>query len=295
MMHLHSPKTSMVKEGPGLQPPAAKSMLPLAPFVSKRQSWQTKTTGGRKLSMRTYIFVDAENHFLRSTAAAKDIIGSEKAPQALCRVDFYHHGEAFPRVIDGKRFAWNPDLQLFWDCNHVMKVPVPSFHIERAVYVGSCSGGEDVVHAMRTKIREYGFEPIVIREIKDTMLNRQQLLKTDAIMEKPKGCDIALATRMVADAAANLYDACFLFTTDADFLPAVEAVRRLGKRVYVFGYGSNLRKRSEYLFVPDQFINLERHLAHAWHDERHKIETALRDMGEEGPFKPRVEPKDWPK
>ncbi len=65
-------------------------------------------------------------------------------------------------------------------------------------------------------------------------------------MEKPKGCDIALATRMVADAAAGLYDCCLLFTSDADFLPAIEAVRGMGKIVWVFGLASALPDLSPY-------------------------------------------------
>ena len=97
-----------------------------------------------------------------------------------------------------------------------------------------------------------------------------------------------IRTFLTADAAADLYDACYLFTSDADFLPAIEAVRRLGKQVYVFGYASNLRKRSDYMFVPDLFVDLEKYIANVWHNDRNAIESALKDMGDAGPFKPRV-------
>ena len=63
---------------------------------------------------------------------------------------------------------------------------------------------------------------------------------------------------MVADAAADLYDACCLFTSDIDFLPAVKAGRHMGKHVWVYGYKDVLKDgdRSPYLHVPDLFVDL---------------------------------------
>lgn len=89
---------------------------------------------------------------------------------------------------------------------------------------------------------------------------------------------------MVADAAANLYDCCLLFTSDADFLPAIEAIRRMGKTVWVFGYKSALPKRSPYLYVPDRFVDLRENLRVAWHNSYRAIKLALESLGETGPF-----------
>jgi uncharacterized LabA/DUF88 family protein len=129
-----------------------------------------------------------------------------------------------------------------------------------------------------------GFEPIVIDEPKQLRSQREASREKLALIEKPKGCDIAIATRMVADAAAGLYDACFLFTSDADFLPAVEAVRRMGKVVGVFGVESALGKNSAYLHVPDFFFDLEDHLRHVWHNGYGQIKRTLESMGETGPL-----------
>jgi uncharacterized LabA/DUF88 family protein len=74
---------------------------------------------------------------------------------------------------------------------------------------------------------------------------------------KPKGLDIALAVRMLEDAHRNLYQRCFLVTSDADYLPLIKAVRQLGKQVYVLAYGEDITKwRSEFEYVPDAYVDL---------------------------------------
>lgn len=54
-----------------------------------------------------------------------------------------------------------------------------------------------------------------------------------------------------------------MFTSDAGFLPANEAVRRMGKVVWVYGFASAQAKSSPYLYVPDQFVDLGEHLLQA--------------------------------
>ena len=80
------------------------------------------------------------------------------------------------------------------------------------------------------------------------------------LIEKPKGVDISLAVRMLNDAHLQSFDDCHLYTSDADFVPAINAVRALGKQVYVHGYMNGLADRSDLLYVPDQFIDLEQML-----------------------------------
>src|SRR4029077_2589955 len=79
------------------------------------------------------------------------------------------HG--FPEDIYGKRFGWNPELQLFWDCELLSRDMLsrelgPTTTIARAIYACSCTGDEDKAHEMRVQLRSYGFEPIVVREPK---------------------------------------------------------------------------------------------------------------------------------
>jgi hypothetical protein len=120
--------------------------------------------------MKAYVFVDAENHFLRATAVAEEIIGSPKAARAMAKAKTRVHGvRGFPDHIDGERFVWDPELQLFWDCevlsrNRLMEDLGAS--VARAVYACSCTGDDDKAHEMRVQLRNYGFEPIVVRELK---------------------------------------------------------------------------------------------------------------------------------
>lgn len=238
--------------------------------------------------MKAYVFVDAENHFVRSIAVAKEIVGSSKAAHAIALATPKVPGiTGFPNDIEGRRYGWDKELQLFWDCQLLSRggilTPLGAY-VSRAIYACSCTGNDDKVHQMRVRLRKYKFEPIVIREPKDLRRRRNSSLERHKLIEKPKGCDIAIATRMVADAAADLYDCCLLFTSDADFLPAIEAVRNMGKIVWVFGYESALQKRSPYLYVPDNFIDLRHRLQETWRNNLDRTTQMLKELGEPGPF-----------
>ena len=65
---------------------------------------------------------------------------------------------------------------------------------------------------------------------------------------------------MVRDAAADLFDICVLFSSDADFITAIEAVRSMGKIVWVFGYGDAIGRSSKLNYVPDKFVDMTRHV-----------------------------------
>ncbi len=234
--------------------------------------------------MRAYVFVDAENHFLRSCAAAEEVVKSKRAAEAFAKAKTCVPGiRGFPHAINGQRFGWNPDFQLFWDCYVLSRGGILTgldVDITRAVFACSCSGDEDKIHEIRTELRRIGFEPIVLHERRDLRRRRDHAQEQRRLLDKPKGCDIEVATRMVADAAANLYDYCFLFTSDEDFMPAIKAVRAMGKIVWVFGYASVLPKRSPYLYVPDRFIDLSLELRREWHNNRRAIDEALAALGE---------------
>ena len=71
-----------------------------------------------------------------------------------------------------------------------------------------------------------------------------------------KGVDISMAVRVVEDAHSDNYKACFIATSDIDFLPVIEAVRRMGKHEYLLAYPNGLGKKSPFQYVPDAFGNL---------------------------------------
>ena len=72
---------------------------------------------------------------------------------------------------------------------------------------------------------------------------------------------MALAVRIIEDAYHDVYDACYLFSSDLDFIPVIQAVKRLGKQVIVCGYRHAIGKRSELEFVPDGFADITERIA----------------------------------
>lgn len=54
----------------------------------------------------------------------------------------------------------------------------------------------------------------------------------DATVFVEKAVDVSLAVDLVSLAIGNAYEAAYLLTADGDFTPAVDAVRKLGKKVY---------------------------------------------------------------
>jgi uncharacterized LabA/DUF88 family protein len=129
--------------------------------------------------------------------------------------------------------------------------------VQRATYFTSVAGDAAVLHEMMVTLRNFGLEPSIVQERSDLRAQRQNVLKTQQLIEKPKGVDIALAVRMLEDAYHQAFDVCHLYTSDVDFLPVIQAIRARGKQVYVHGYKNGLSERSPLLHVPDLFIDLE--------------------------------------
>lgn len=67
-------------------------------------------------------------------------------------------------------------------------------------------------------------------------VNRDQKTTAEAV-------DLRLAVDMVRYAALGLYDYALLLTNDSDFVPAIRAVKELGKQVHVARLGSEVHDR----------------------------------------------------
>ncbi len=72
---------------------------------------------------------------------------------------------------------------------------------------------------MRTQLWTCGFEPHVF--------------KKNAANQKTKGVDIQLTNDMLSHAFRDNYDSAVLIAGDGDYVPLVQEVKRLGKRVHV--------------------------------------------------------------
>jgi uncharacterized LabA/DUF88 family protein len=129
-------------------------------------------------------------------------------------------------------------------------------NIDRLGYFTSVVGDEDETQKVRVLIRSLGFEPKVMKEVKELARRREENLIFQLVLEKPKGVDIGLAIRVLEDAYRNVFQECVIVTSDLDFLPLIQAVQRLGKRVSVAGFRSGLGKSSALEYVPDIFHGL---------------------------------------
>jgi uncharacterized LabA/DUF88 family protein len=191
----------------------------------------------------------------------------------------------FSTLGGGTGFPPHPDVRLhpsssfFWDeCLIYAAVRLDqesrggSLHcptINRAVYVTAMPGDESVRHTAATYIRDSGFEPLILQEDKDHAKAREQRLKDDKILIKPKGVDIALSVRAMEDAQQGLFKHCYLATSDADYLPLIEALRRMGKGVFVLGFQKDFTKRNpKFDYLPDGCYDLEKALASQYYELR---------------------------
>jgi uncharacterized LabA/DUF88 family protein len=148
------------------------------------------------------------------------------------------------------------ECKLFWDGHIPTLAGWPTGVLQRAIYFTTYTGTPEGLHAARVRLREAGFEPQVVLEQKDLAKRRENVLRKDALLIKGKGVDVALTVRMLEDAYHGNYDTCIVLTSDIDYLPVIEAVRRMGKQVIVAGHGDGLAKDSPFYYVPERFIDL---------------------------------------
>lgn len=161
---------------------------------------------------RWMLFVDGENFTMRAQECAK------KHGILLKKGQYYE-----PNI-----FAWIPYL-----VGRRSIVPHAPITIQnsatRAYYYTSAVGDERKLQSVRQTLWELGFQA--------------EVFKKDKQSTKSKGVDIALAKDFLSNAFLNNYDVAVLIAGDADYVPMVSEVKRLGKLVYVIffhGDGSGL-------------------------------------------------------
>jgi len=93
----------------------------------------------------------------------------------------------------------------------------------RSFYYTSVDGGEEVRAEARESIRNLGFEPRVFSHDKHT--------------RRINGGDIALTKDMLSNAFRGNYDIAVLVSGDGEYVPLVEEVKSLGRRVHVHFLG----------------------------------------------------------
>ena len=192
------------------------------------------------MSDRRFVYIDGESHFIRSENTWRQLHGCDAS---LDRLRYANQG-------DDRMVLVLPEAKVFWTRRM-------NPNVLRATYFTSASGDEPAIHKLKVTLRDFGLEPSIVKETKELRSQRQNLLKTQHLIEKPKGVDISLAVRMLEDSHRHAFDACHLYTSDVDFLPVIQAIRAQGKQVFVHGYRNGLGQDSPFLHEPDLFVDLE--------------------------------------
>jgi uncharacterized LabA/DUF88 family protein len=115
----------------------------------------------------------------------------------------------------------------------------------RAYYYTSVQGDDARLEAVEKALWDLGFKPRVFKKPKGS---------------KSKGVDITLARDLLAHAFQCHLDVAVLVAGDADYVPLVEEVQRLGKVVFVAffaasdGLNPRLREASDAFLSMDQFF-----------------------------------------
>lgn len=219
--------------------------------------------------MRLYVYVDGESHYERTVSQWKKLKGPDAALAQISVKNVMSGGASYPdhkapyiRILEIVKF--------FWDTNYSFIAPHPfgGYPIDGATYFTSFSGNDDDYHQACIDVRKQRFEPRIVHELKQHADRRTNKRTDHCLIEKPKGVDIGLTVRVLEDAYHNIFDVCFLFTSDIDFLPVIQVVQRLGKKVVLFGYADGIGNRSKLEYVPDAFVDLSERMKSYEHPHR---------------------------
>jgi uncharacterized LabA/DUF88 family protein len=120
----------------------------------------------------------------------------------------------------------------------------------RAFYYTSTYGDADRIAGIEELLRAIDFEPHVYHRLKNG---------------RSKSVDIALTTDMLCNAFRDNFDVAFLVAGDADYLPLVKEVQRLGKFVtlcFLERPAGGLSKQLR--LAADRFMALDSMLLTSW-------------------------------
>jgi uncharacterized LabA/DUF88 family protein len=207
---------------------------------------------------RWMMFVDGENITIRG----QEILSLQKITPVASR--------AFRK----NTFLWTPmpvaPNVLHPDWNNKPHALRP--RAERCFYYTSIQGDADKVAMVQAELRHLNFTPRVFKK---------------PISQRTKGVDIMLTKDLLSNAFLDNYDVALLLTGDADYVPVIEEIQRLGKSVVVLFYEDpSVRISSDLLNACDGFAGLDELLLSQWSYADHHLGDAMRDTSHPSPNSP---------
>jgi uncharacterized LabA/DUF88 family protein len=186
--------------------------------------------------LRWMLFVDGENFAIRAKAFA--------AARSIDLVE----GENYQRDV----FVWLPGVA----CNRPLTnnnpqaaVPEVRKTAVRAYYYTSCAGDHDKLRNVEQSLWNLGFTPRVFKKpCKGT---------------KSKGVDIAMTTDVLSHAYQDHYDVAVLLSGDADYVPVVNQLKRIGKIVLCLSF-DNSSFSNELKLASDRSISIDPLFEEKW-------------------------------
>jgi len=182
------------------------------------------------------MFVDGENLTIR----AQQLIEGhpDESVRGILKQCDYHLRDVF---------LWFPKqngrYDLFED-----EITVLRPYSSRSYYYTSCIGDEGKRRGVRKSLYSLYFHGEVFRRDKGT--------------HRSKGVDIALAKDFLSHAFLDNYDVAVLVAGDADYIPLVQEVKRLGKTVFLASVSSGLSE--DLKLEADLFLSLDAMLLDTW-------------------------------
>jgi len=179
------------------------------------------------------VFADGENIVSRFQAMHKK--GSEQQP------DVQHERDVF---------AWHPQA-----------VQPDLHHVIRATYYTSAVGDEKTIWEIDEKIRSLQFQQYHlvasphISGLLGNKLSSLVLKRTKKPREIQRNRCSNVRRYILVNAYRNNLDTVYIITGDGDFVPGLEDVKRLGKRIYVAAFSSGLHPRIR--AVADRLVDLD--------------------------------------
>lgn len=122
---------------------------------------------------------------------------------------------------------------------------------ERAFFFTSVRGDEDKVNKVRDRLHQLGFQPVVFKKQRG---------------ERAKGVDISLTTALLSNAFMDNYDTAIVITEDADYVPVIDEVKRIGKQVFLVTMRTDKINRDLILACDRVHSNFDTFIAHEWQE-----------------------------
>lgn len=155
----------------------------------------------------------------------------------------------------GKGFASDSRL---YDC--------PSIWVRgtsiRAHYFTTYTGSDEIAFELKVALRKIEFTP--------------HLFKKEKQSNKQKGLDITQATELLSNAFMKNFDVVVLIAGDADYLPLIEQVKRLGRSVIVGFFDKPKSQHSpihpDLKLAADGFCDITHAFLKGWNQEKNRTE-----------------------